>query len=53
MLLAIDIGNSNITLGVFEGRRLSCTARLSVRLADGLTDEYGELVFNILQRKGA
>ena len=42
MLLAIDIGNSNITLGVFEGRRLSCTARLS---ADSrrLSDEYGEL----------
>ena len=37
MLLAIDIGNSNITLGVFEGQRLSCTARLSAdsrRLAD-------------------
>ena len=51
MLLAIDIGNSNITLGVFEGQRLSCTARLS---ADSrrLADEYGELVFNILLRKG-
>ena len=51
MLLAIDIGNSNITLGVFEGQRLSCTARLS---ADSrrLSDEYGELALNILLRKG-
>lgn len=29
MLLAIDIGNSNVTLGIFEGDQLSATMRLS------------------------
>ena len=29
MLLALDIGNTNITLGVFDGERLAATWRLS------------------------
>ena len=51
MLLAIDIGNTNINLGVFEGQRLVSTWRVA---ADPrrLTDEYGLLVSSILSFKG-
>ena len=31
MLLAIDIGNSNVTLGVFQGQRLRMRAKASVQ----------------------
>ena len=37
MLLVIDIGNTDVNLGVFEGQRLKCTWRVATdprRLAD-------------------
>lgn len=39
LLLAIDIGNSHITLGVFSGDALLCTFRVQSRLAQ-TADEY-------------
>ena len=51
MLLAIDIGNTNINLGVFDGQKLICTVRLSAD-ARRLADEYGESTTNILALKG-
>ena len=39
MLLAIDAGNSNITLGVFEGEKLSAHGRLITDTAR--SDDYG------------
>jgi type III pantothenate kinase len=32
MLLAIDIGNTNTTLGVFDGEKLKATYRLATRV---------------------
>ena len=51
MLLAIDIGNTNLTLGVFEGPRLKSTWRLATD-PRRLVDEYGLLVTNVLSLKG-
>ena len=51
MLLAIDIGNTNITLGVFEGQSLRSTWRLATD-SRRLPDEYGLLVSSILPLKG-
>ncbi len=51
MLLAIDIGNTNISLGVFDGQQLTCTVRLSTN-ARRLADEYGESAINIMALKG-
>ena len=42
MLLAIDIGNTNVVLGVFDGDRLIRSWRLSTR-KDRTVDEYGAL----------
>lgn len=51
MLLAIDIGNTSINLGVFDGDVLTSTWRLTTGV-DRSTDEYGSLLFTLLQRQG-
>ena len=51
MLLAIDIGNTNLNLGVFDGQRLACTCRLSTD-SRRLADEYGLTITSILSLKG-
>jgi type III pantothenate kinase len=47
MLLAIDIGNTNIVCGVFDGDRLKAKARLATDYQKTV-DEYGILLANIL-----
>ena len=39
MFLAIDIGNTNVTVGVFEGEKLRCTWRLETDVHK-MPDEY-------------
>ena len=51
MLLAIDIGNTNITLGVFQGEQLRATWRLAPDM-NRLADEYGVLMVNLLGHGG-
>ena len=51
MLLAIDIGNTNISLGVFEGDRLRSTWRLATD-PRRLADEYSLVISGILPLKG-
>ena len=51
MLLTIDIGNTNVTLGVFEGQRLEYRCRLSTD-SRRLADEYGLTITSILSLKG-
>ncbi len=56
MLIAADIGNTNITLGVYEGEQLRFVARLAsdrTRTADQYTVEIGRiLAFNGAQPEG-
>ena len=51
MLLCIDIGNTAVTLGVFDGSRLSATLRVATDTRR-LADEYGVLLTNLLRLKG-
>ena len=51
MLLAVDIGNTNISLGVFDGDRLVSTWRIASD-RKRMADEYGLLVGSILPLKG-
>ena len=51
MLLAVDVGNTTINLGVFDGDTLRFTWRLTTGI-DRSTDEYGSLLFTLLQRQG-
>ncbi len=51
MLLVIDVGNSNIVMGVFDGDSLC--GRFRVNTAIGRTsDEYGVLIKSILRENG-
>lgn len=51
MLLAIDIGNSNISLGVFEADALRMRAKLSA-LAERSADEYAAVLYDLLRMNG-
>ncbi|MFC1928346.1 type III pantothenate kinase [Chloroflexota bacterium] len=51
MLLAVDIGNSNVTVGVFEGDQLRATWRLATHLHQ-MADEYAALLLNLLHHQG-
>ena len=48
MLLTLDIGNSNIDLGVFAGEALKMRAKLSAT-AERSSDEFAAMLFNLLQ----
>jgi len=51
MLVTIDIGNTTIAVGVFDGDRLKVTWRVATGI-HRLADEYGTLFLNLLQRQG-
>jgi type III pantothenate kinase len=51
MLLCIDIGNTNIKLGLFNGERLCCHWRISTERSR-LTDEYAVLLLNLFRSEG-
>lgn len=51
MLLAIDIGNTNIALGVFEGETLRATWNVATDI-DKTADEYAVLLLNLLPMEG-
>lgn len=51
MLFVVDIGNSNIVLGTYEGKKLHCHWRISTdRQKTG--DEYGMLINNLFHFQG-
>jgi len=51
MLLTIDIGNTNVALGVFEGEQLRATWRLATGV-NKMADEYAALLLNLLHHQG-
>lgn len=51
MLLAIDIGNTNITFGVFQEAELLFTFRLTTDLPR-TSNEFGEAIVEVLSRHG-
>ena len=51
MLLAVDIGNTNVHVGVFAGADLQATWRLGTDV-ERVTDEYAILLLGLLQTSG-
>jgi type III pantothenate kinase len=49
MLLAIDVGNTNIVIGVFRGDTLVHTWRLTT-IRERTADELGILITNLCER---
>ncbi len=50
MLLAVDIGNTNIVAGIFDGENLKATWRLGTDVHK-LEDEYAAMFFDLLSMK--
>ncbi|WP_028551931.1 type III pantothenate kinase [Paenibacillus sp. UNC451MF] len=48
MILAVDVGNTNIILGLYEGKQLLHHWRLSTNRSS-TTDEYGMMIYNLFQ----
>ena len=51
MLLTIDIGNTNITFGLYEGERLRPSWRIRT-IHEKMPDEYGILMTQLFQHRG-
>jgi type III pantothenate kinase len=50
LLLVIDVGNTNIVLGLMDGKEVKETWRLSTE--QRTTDEYGVMMLTLLQHRG-
>ena len=48
MLLAIDVGNTNITIGVFDKEKLITTFRMTTKM-QRTSDEYGITIIDLLE----
>src|SRR5713101_7550670 len=51
MLLVIEVGNTNTGVGVFDGRRLLVSWRLTSR-REQTADEYGVFIETLLKTRG-
>jgi len=51
VLLCIDLGNTNITFGLYEGDDLRCHWRIKTD-QHGMPDEYGMLLLNLMAHAG-
>jgi type III pantothenate kinase len=49
MILTIDVGNTNITCGVFDGDEIVASFRITTKMPR-TSDEYGMLLSNLLQQ---
>ena len=51
MILVIDVGNTNLTFGVYKEKELLATFRMTTKVAR-TTDEYGVMISQLFQAKG-
>ena len=51
MILVVDVGNTNITCGVYDGEELKATFRITTGISR-TSDEYGILMKNMLEESG-
>jgi type III pantothenate kinase len=51
MLLAIDVGNTNVTVGLFREETLCATWRIATGI-ERMPDEYGVLLLDMLRHEG-
>ena len=49
MILTIDVGNTNITVGVFQGDEVVATFRMTTKMPR-TSDEYGMLLLNLIEQ---
>lgn len=49
MIITIDVGNTNITVGVFDGDEVAATFRITTKMPR-TSDEYGMLLITLLEQ---
>lgn len=49
MIITIDVGNTNITVGVFSGDEVKTSFRITTKMAR-TSDEYGMILTNLLEK---
>lgn len=49
MIMAVDVGNTNITVGVFKGDNVTASFRMTTKMPR-TSDEYGMLLMNLLEQ---
>ena len=49
MIITIDVGNTNITVGVFNGDEIVASFRMTTKMPR-TSDEYGMLLTNLLEQ---
>ena len=49
MVITIDVGNTNITVGVFRGDEVMASFRITTKMPR-TSDEYGMLLSNLLEQ---
>ncbi|MEG1663390.1 MAG: type III pantothenate kinase, partial [Clostridia bacterium] len=52
MILTMDIGNTNVKIGIFVGDEMKATWRVSTA-ASHTADEYGMVIYDLLRQTGA
>lgn len=52
MILVIDVGNTNVTLGVYDGEELKATFRMMTK-TPRTSDEYGVMISTLLEPRGS
>jgi type III pantothenate kinase len=51
MILVVDVGNTNIVLGIYDGKKLLHDWRLSTNRS-ATADEYGMMIYNLFRHAG-
>lgn len=51
MLLVVDVGNTNVTLGIFHGEELLTTFRVTTKIPR-TSDEFGIIICTLLEHNG-
>lgn len=51
MILVVDVGNTNMTLGVFQGETMEATFRMMTK-TPRTSDEYGVMITQLLKNNG-
>ena len=48
MIFVIDVGNTNMTMGVFQGKKLEATFRIMTK-TPRTSEEYGNMITQLLK----
>lgn len=51
MILALDVGNTNITCGVFDGDTIKTSFRITTKMPR-TSDEYAMIIMTLLEKRG-